>query len=108
MVFPRRRALFLDAGPHSGDLFLPLRSIRREWQAGLAEMGQPRRQLLKLLSDFPVARDGPRAGEALNFPEHRAAAIVIFVSRGGVDEQSLLAIGTQPRVGGERNAEFGG
>ena len=74
----------------------------------MAEIGQRRRQLLKLLSDFPVARDGTRAGEALNFPEHRAAAVVIFVSRGGVDEQSLLAIGTQPRIGEECNAAFGG
>ena len=74
----------------------------------MAEIGQRRGQLLKLIAEFSVAGDGTRTGEALNFPEPRAAAVVLFVSRGSVDEQSLLAIGTQPRVRDVGHAAFGG
>src|SRR5213075_2839282 len=102
MVLLPRRALLFDSRPHSGDFLLPLRPVRREWLAGLAEIGESRRQFLKLLSDCPLTRDGARAGETLNLPEHRAATVIIFVSRNGVYEQSLLAIRTQPRVNGKR------
>ena len=63
-------------------------------------------QSLKLFPRFHVAGDGADAGERLNLPEHGAAAIVIFTSLKRVDEQSFLAVGTQARVGDERNAKF--
>ena len=44
---------------------------------------------------FPVARNGAGAGQALDFPQHCATAIVIFIGIHGVHQQAFFAVGPE-------------
>ena len=69
-------------------------------RAGPAEIGQRARRVSETAR--PSSRspgDRPRARQRLNFPKRGALAVIFFVRLKRVDQQTLFAVGPQPRVG---------
>ena len=60
-----------------------------------------------MFAELRVSGDRARAGQGLDFPKLRAAAVVLRISAESVDEQPLFAVGSQARVRDEGDAQLG-
>src|SRR5439155_16292359 len=104
-----RRSLSLRRGAAAARRSYPLRFTESKISRHVfgLKIRQHSRQFLELKPKLQAVRDGAGAGEGLDLPKLRPAAIIIFVSRKRIDEQPFLSVRAQTGIGDKGDSQFG-